>query len=323
MLSRLAESFFWLSRNVERAETVARVLDVTHTRAMDIDGGGAWSQRAWRTAIAIATLSSTASVELDDVPAAGAIERCAFDARNPSSIVTAVGIARANAVGARAELSTEVWEHLNELYLDVQDQTWDADPRDGTSPFLRRVRDRCQAIAGVSDATLSHVDGWNFLQIGRYLERGYVTARMLATIDSLEDPWPEWQRLLEMCCASVPFARTATRLQHAGDAVAFLLFSSTFPRSLRFCVNEIDAALHRISASPPRTYANEAEKHAGRLATAFNFADATDVLDEGLHPFLARTIASFEALVRAIEGAYFPRIPVMPVPMSRSEIAPA
>ena len=323
MLSRLAESFFWLSRNVERAETVARVLDVTNTRAMDIDGGGAWSRRAWRTAVAIATLSSTDRVQLDDVLSAGAIEHCAFDAANPSSIVTSVAIARANAVGARAELSTEVWEHINELYLDVQHQTYDTIARDGTSSFLRRVRDRCQAIAGVSDATLSHVDGWNFLQIGRYLERGYVTARMLATTESIDDPWPEWQRLLEMCCASVPFARTATRLQHAGDAVSFLLFSSTFPRSLRFCVNEIDAALHRISGSPVHAYANEAEKQAGRLATAFNFADAGDVSDEGLAPFLARTIEAFESLVRAIEIVYFPRIPVVPLPMSRSEMSPA
>ena len=322
MLSRLAESFFWLSRNVERAETVARVLDVTNNRAMDIDGGGAWSRRSWRTAVAIATLSSTANVELEEPLAVSAIERCAFDSENPTSIVTSVGIARANGVGARAELSTEVWEHLNELYLDVQNQTFDTFSRDGTSSFLRRVRDRCQAIAGVSDATLSHVDGWNFLQIGRYLERGYVTARMLSTIESIEDPWPEWQRLLEMCCASVPFARTATRLQHAGDAVSFLLFSATFPRSIRFCVNEIDAALHRISESPPLAYANEAEKLAGRLATDFNFADAADVIDEGLHPFLRRTLSAFESLVRAIESVYFPRVPVVPMPMSRSEVAP-
>ncbi|GAC1461209.1 MAG: alpha-E domain-containing protein [Vulcanimicrobiaceae bacterium] len=323
MLSRLAESFFWLSRNIERAETVARVLDVTYTDSMDIYGGGAWSLRSWRTAVAIATLSSAAAVVLDELPAKGAIERCAFDPTNPSSIVTSVRIARANGVGARAELSTEVWEHLNELYLQVQKETLDSVWREGTSPFLRRARDRCQAIAGVSDATLSHVDGWNFLQVGRYLERGYVTARMLATLESIDDPWPEWQRLLEMCCASVPFARTASRLQHAGDAVAFLLFSPTLPRSLRVCVNEVDAALHGISGSPARAYANEAEKLAGRLATDVNFTDFVDVQDEVFHLFLRRTIASFESLVRAIENVYFPHIPAVPMPMSCSEVAPA
>lgn len=323
MLSRFAESFFWLSRNVERAENVARVLDVTYTHAMDIDGGSTWSRRSWRTAVAIATLSPLAEVELDEPPAASAIERCAYDPENPSSIVTSVGIARTNAVCARAELSTEVWEHINELYLDVQKQKLDSAARDGTSAFLRRVRDRCQAIAGVSDATLSHVDGWNFLQIGRYLERGYVTARMLATVESIDPPWPEWQRLLEMCCASVPFARAATRLQHSGDAVTFLLFGSTFPRSLRFCVNEIDAALHRVTASPERAYANEAEKQAGRLAADFNFADSVDAIDEELRVFLQRTLASFESLLRAIERVYFPRIPVVQSPMSRSEIAPS
>ncbi|MDB5028849.1 MAG: hypothetical protein JWO66_2538, partial [Candidatus Eremiobacteraeota bacterium] len=207
MLSRFAESFFWLSRNVERAETIARVLDVTWSRSMDLSAEDAWGRRSWRTAYAVGTFTDVANADVED--SATTFERCIFDPANPSSIVSSVSVARANAIGVRAELSTETWENINELYFDVQAQSIESLGAEGPSRFLRRVRDRCQAIAGVSDATLLHVDGWNFLQLGRFVERGYLAARMLATIGSLEDPWPEWQRLLEMCCARVPFARAS------------------------------------------------------------------------------------------------------------------
>jgi uncharacterized alpha-E superfamily protein len=320
MLSRFAESFFWLSRNVERAETVARVLDVTYTRSIDMYAGGLWAERSWRTALALGTLADPSATVVEEPAAVTVLERCAFDPDNHSSIVSTLSIARANAVGVRAELSTEVWEHINELYLDVRAQTLAKVTRDGPSRFLRRVRDRAQAIAGVSDATLLHVDGWNFLQLGRYFERGYLATRMLATMESIEDPWPEWQRLLEMCCASVPFARASTHQPSPRDAVAFILFSQTFPRSLLFCVNEIKAALHRISETPAHSYSNDAEKQAGRLSAVLNFSDISDVTGEGMPEFLARILRAFEDIASAIQTMYFPRIPTAIAPMTRSDV---
>ena len=320
MLSRFAESFYWLSRNVERAETIARVLDVTCTRTIDMYAGGSWAERSWRTALALGTLSDPQTTFVEEPAQTTVLQRCAFDTANPSSIASSLSIARANAIGVRAELSTEAWEHINELYLDVHAQTLATVTRDGPSRFLRRVRDRAQAIAGVSDATLLHVDGWNFLQLGRYFERGYLAARMLATMESMDDPWPEWQRLLEMCCASVPFARASTHQPSPRDAVAFILFDPTFPRSLHFCVNEIEAALHRISGTPFRSYGNDAEKQAGRLCAAFNFTDISDVFAEGLPVFLRRIVAALEELTFAIQTIYFPRIPTAIAPMMRSDV---
>jgi uncharacterized alpha-E superfamily protein len=318
VLSRFAESFFWLSRNVERAETIARVLDVTWSRSMDLSAGDAWARRSWRTAYAVGTFTDVADADADD--STTTFQRCIFDPGNPSSIVSSVSVARANAIGVRAELSTETWENVNELYFDVQAQSMESLRAEGPSRFLRRVRDRCQAIAGVSDATLLHVDGWNFLQLGRFVERGYLAARMLATIGSLEDPWPEWQRLLEMCCARVPFARASSSLPTPSDAVAFILFDATFPRSLKFCANEVDAALHRISDTVPgRSFTNDAEKLAGRLCTTFNFTDLSDVLERGLGPFTADATAAIEGLLAAVQTVYFPRVPVAGVAAARSE----
>ncbi len=242
-----------------------------------------------------------------------------FDPTNSSSIVSTVSIARSNAISVRAELSTETWENLNQLYLDVQGRTLEGVGYEGLAGFLRRVRDRCQAIAGVSDGTLLHVDGWNFLQLGRYVERGYLAARMLNAMESLDEPWPEWQRLLEMSCASVPFARAADHLRSARDAAAFVVLDATFPRSIKFCANEIDAALHRISETAPgQSFANEAEKLAGRLASTLNFCDIDDVFDHGLHVFLEGIMDDLQVLVSAIQRAYFPRVPVTAIPLQRS-----
>jgi uncharacterized alpha-E superfamily protein len=317
MLSRHAESFFWLSRNVERAETVARILDVTATRAMELSGNDGWAQRSWRSAFAITTFSDP---RLAADGARATLERCVFDASNPSSIVSTVSIARSNAIGVRAELSTETWENLNQLYLDVQGRTLDGVGYEGLSGYLRRVRDRCQSIAGVADGTLLHDDGWNFLQLGRYVERGHLGARMLNAMESLDEPWPEWQRLLEMSCASMPFARASNHLRSPRDAVEFIVLDSTFPRSIKFCANEIDAALHRISETEPgHSFANEAEKLAGRLASTLNFCDIDDLFEQGLHVFLGDVMDDLVTLVSAIQRTYFPRIPVAAVPMQRNE----
>ncbi len=311
MLSRYAESFFWLSRNVERAETVARVLDVTNTRSMDLHAGGTWEQRSWRTALAIATLGAASPSELAEANAPGVLARCVLDRDNPSSICSSIAVARTNAIALRAELSREVWENINQLYFDVQEQSESLLSERGPSRFLRIVRDRCQAIAGVSDATLPHVDGWNFLQLGRFVERASLTARMLATAASLDDPWPEWQRLLEMCCASFPFARSASELQSPPDAAAFILFNPTFPRSVNFCADQIDAALHRLSQTPGRVYGDDAEKQAGRLCATVTFADAADVVTDGLQPVVKRILAGLGALVASIQDVYFPRVPAV------------
>ena len=322
MLSRHAESFFWLARNIERAETVARVLDVTYTRSMDRFEADVWARRAWRTAYAIGTLADPAFVETSD--AEGTFERCIFDASNLSSISSTIAIARVNAINVRAELSTETWENVNDLYLDMRAQSIGGVVREGPARFLRRVRDRCQSIEGVTDATLLHVDGWNFLQLGRFAERAYLELRMLATIASLEDPWPEWQALLEMASASMPFARASSHLPAPREVVDFVLFDPTFPRSVGFCVNEVDATLHRISETPQgRCYTNEAEKLSGRLCAQFNFADVADVLAEGLHPFVQRIRGDVEELLAAIQAVYFPRIPVPNAPLDPAGVTGA
>ena len=309
MLSRVADSLFWLGRNAERAETIARVLDVNYNRATDLysqrDGR---SEALWRSVMQCAGFRSAPKVGSNGKVAADCLGFCAFDDENASSIVSAIRVARTNALGIRAELTAEVWEVINVLYLFVGTQNVRSVLREGPSKFLRRVRDSIQAFAGMSDATLTHGDGWNFLQVGRFLERAYMTARILEAVDVEHEPWHESQRLLEMCCASVPFAQSSQRAPDARDALEFIVLAQDFPRSLRFATREVDVAMHRISRSPEGTFANDAERRLGRLRAHFDYTPLEEMLADGVPAFATWLVREYEMLSSDIQAAYFLRL---------------
>ena len=308
MLSRVAESLFWLGRNVERAESIARILDVNYARAVDL-----YSQRDGRSEKLWCSVMQCAGF-VADAPKDGSVDdafaHCAFDATNPCSIVSAIRIARTNALSIRSELPTEVWEQMNVLYLFVEGQSLRGVMREGPSKFLRRVRDSMQGFVGISDGTMTHGDGWSFLRVGRHLERAYMASRMLQAIDSEHEPWRESQRLLEMCSASGPFAQFSRHVPEPRDALEFIILSQDFPRSLRFCAREVDAAMHRISRSPEGTFANAAERRLGRLRALFDYTPIGEVLAGGVGEFAAQIVREYELLSNEIEAAYFPRLPV-------------
>jgi uncharacterized alpha-E superfamily protein len=308
MLSRVADSFFWFGRNVERAEAVARILDVNYSRAMELSARRpARAERLWRSVMESAGFVVPGS-ELAPDAATECLRRCAFDPDNASSIASAVRIARGNALGIRSELTTEVWEAINVLYLYVERRNVDQVIREGPSGFLRRIRDWMQGICGIADATMNHGDGWNFMQAGRFLERAYMTARILEAVDVSHEGWREAQRLLEMCCASVPFAQASHRAPEALDAVAFVALSPEFPRSLRFCTRELDGAMHRISGNPEGTFGSPAERRIGRLRAVFDFTPIEEIAASGPSNFASNIRRELELLSYDVEHAYFPRM---------------
>jgi uncharacterized alpha-E superfamily protein len=311
VLSRVAESLYWMARNVERAETLARILDVNYNRTVDRNAAG--RERAshiWRSVFAIAGISS--DVELLDgaALASAAFELCTFSVEWRTSIVACIRVARASALSVRAELSTEVWECLNGLYLFVEAQSPRSVAREGPSSFLRSVRDTAQAFGGIVDATITHDDEWLFLQIGRYLERAAMTGRILRAYDAADEVLHEWQRLLEMCCASEPFAKSQRLSSEPAEALGFLFLHRTFPRSIRFCTHEVDAALHLISETALGAFSNEAERVTGRLQAALDFVSIAEILDEGSARFAGRIAERIDAVGAAVQSTYFPRVPV-------------
>jgi uncharacterized alpha-E superfamily protein len=313
MLSRVAESLFWLGRNVERSETVARILDVNWNRAMDFySTRDERADRLWRVVMQCAGFVTSDELPKGMLAANDVLQFCAFDLKNPSSIRSSIRIARSSALAIRSELTVEVWETINVLFLFVEGQSMETIGAGGPSRFLRHVRDTAQAFAGVSAGTLSHGERWHFLLAGRFLERAYMTARMIAAIDPQHEPWPELQRLLEMCCASEPFAHFSSHDPAIADVMQFLVLAPDFPRSLRHCVREIDSSLHRISETPRGTFSNDAEQDLGRLRALFDFTPVGEVLEGGIESFATGIVARLERMTSAIERAYFPRLLVTP-----------
>jgi uncharacterized alpha-E superfamily protein len=310
MLSRVAESLYWMSRNVERAETLARVIDVAFNRTVDRNAAGRErAQRMWKRVLELAGLYDLPEIDGPNA-AQEAFSLGSFDSDNRSSLISCVRIARSNALGVRAELTTEVWESINSMYLFVEAQSPAAIAREGPSGFLRRIRDAGVAFGGIVDATITHGDEWNFLQIGRYIERAMMTVRILQTHDVADDSAAEWQRLLEMCCASEPFARAQRHSAEPSETIAFLLLHDAFPRSVRFCVGEVDRALHRLSETLPGTYSNECERVTGRLHAMLDFTQLQEIVDEGPLKYAARIADRLSSIGAAIETTYFPRVPV-------------
>jgi uncharacterized alpha-E superfamily protein len=310
MLSRVAESLYWMARNLERAETLARILDVNYNHTVDRNTAGRQrAARTWRSVFAIAGISADVALLEGAALATAAFELCTFSTESGTSIVTCVRIARGNALSVRAELSTEVWEAINGLYLFTEAQSPRSVARDGPSSFLRSVRDTAQALGGVIDATITHDDEWLFLQLGRYLERAAMTARVLRAHDGSEESMHEWQRLLEMCCASEPFAKAQRLSWEPHEALAFLFLHRTFPRSIRFCIHELDRALHGISETQPGAFSNEPERITGRLGAMLDFVSVGEILDEGPERFAGRIAERLDAIGSAVETAYFPRVP--------------
>lgn len=311
MLSRVAESLYWMSRNIERAEMLARVIDVAFNRTVDRNAAGRErSARIWQAVMELAGLPADAPVFEGPTMGTDAFEYGTFATGNSSSVISCIRIARGNALGVRAELTTEVWESINSMYLFVEAQSPRAIAREGPSSFLRKVRDEAQSFGGIIDATITHDDEWNFLQIGRYLERAAMTTRILKTHDASDESAPEWQRLLEMCCASEPFARAQRLSSDPNEALAFLFLHRSFPRSVRFCTSEVDRALHRLSETGMGAYSNEAERVTGRLQAMLDFVQLQEIIDEGATTFAARVADRLDAVGIAVESTYFPRVPV-------------
>jgi uncharacterized alpha-E superfamily protein len=177
MLSRTADNLFWLGRSVERAENTARMLDVTYRNAMlpsATEGSGEWE----------ATLNVGGDMDAffdthDEATARSVIEYMALDPSNSSSIFTGIGTARENARATRGTITSEMWESINDTWLEMRAQTWEKIELKGLSRFFDWVKERSHVFRGVADGTMLRDDSYLFLRLGRFLERADNTARML------------------------------------------------------------------------------------------------------------------------------------------------
>ena len=334
MLSRVANTFYWMVRYVERADNLARLIDVNQQLLLDSERLDSERLRGFWQPIILSTGDEEAFSKLYDKSGSGEVIRfLTDDPRNPNSIVSCIGLARENARTVRDQLSDELWEELNSLYLFTRSGAAKdliaADP----ARYYADIRRCAETFLGIAASTISRDEAWDFMNLGRHLERADKTTRFLDVAsylpggaDGIESASPgglHWSAILRSCGALGAY-RAVNRRIDARGVVDFLVFSKVFPRSVRFCIDKVDDSLHRISGTPRGTFSNEAERETGRLLAELNFGSSDDAFSIGLHDYLDSLQERFNRIGEAIFETYVlmpERIEVCPVEESRTPSA--
>jgi uncharacterized alpha-E superfamily protein len=297
MLSRVAHSLYWMSRYIERAENIARLLDVNLQFLTDFQDITHTKLNTYWESLILSTGDEELFGKL--YPAANSssvTEFLAFDLRNTGSILACVYAARENARMIRDQISLEMWEAINELYLFLKSQTtasvWAAGPQE----FFTKINRASHLFQGLTASTYSRNEGWEFIEFGKYLERADKTTRILDVKYHILLPnatdvggaldTAQWQAVLRSASALEAYRRFYVREILAWKAAEFLIFSDSFPRSLHFCVAQVDEFLRRILGDTGARARSPAARSSRRLLAELQSLTITDVLDQGLHEFL-------------------------------------
>ncbi len=294
MLSRIAESLFWIGRYAERADGAARIVDVLRLQLVE----GFVGAESIDAGSVLHMVMGIPSEDLGDLSAIG--DRLVFDLGNPSSITGALFSCRENARRARETVSTELWEAINTTW-----HRWNGLGSSGVSErHLRFIRERAALIAGVADSSMSHDDTWEFLILGRSLERADMTARLVAT-GGLTAPHTDWSTVLTSCGAQQAVMRSHRGVVDDAVAATFLVLDRAFPRSVMFSLNRAEECLRRLSPESSRVgVSDEARRLLGRVRTQLEYSDPADlVLD-----LPSRMLTVQQAVMAAsgqITGRYF------------------
>jgi uncharacterized alpha-E superfamily protein len=319
MLSRVADSIFWMSRYIERAENVARFIDVNTHLAMDLGSDGVRAADQWAPLV-ITTGDDKLFVELYGEPDQHkAIEFLTFNERNPNSILSCLRAARENARTVREMISSSMWEELNKFYLMVCSAKAAGDLLDSSYEFFKQVKLASHLLEGITMATMSHGEAWHFARIGRLLERADKTSRildvkyyvLLPSVDEVGTPLDtvQWSALLESASALEMYRKRFGRIRPA-DVADFLILDREFPRAIHFCLIKSEESLLAITGGERGRFGTVAEKRLGRVRSELDYTQINEIIDQGLHEFIDAFQIQLNKVGDAIHETFFALRPV-------------
>jgi len=310
MLSRVAESLYWINRYVERAENISRFVEVSEAMALDCPAGSA---EPW-----LPLIEANGDRELFDKlhPAGSPADVVTFLVRNeenPNSIIQCIAIARENARQIREVITTEMWEQLNDIYLTLlENETFWQQPG---QEQLRDIRRACQLFYGITDATLSRDMSWQFSRLGRLLERADKTSRILDVKYFLLLPSPDevggvldelqWISLLRSAGAYQMFRQSRQQAIEPKAVAAFLLLNPIFPRSVRYCLERIHETLKIVKGESVPGAPDELECLSGLTLARWSYTSIDALIAGGLHEAIDELQSDFNRLHELIEQRYF------------------
>lgn len=300
MLSRVADSLYWMARYLERAEHTARLINV-HWNMM-LDQGAIDPMDRWRRVARM--LDAPASDVPPNDPLAIA-RSLVFDLGNRSSIVSCILAARENAQQVREQISSEMWEQINRLYLQVRhtdlDDFWNSEPLE----FLKSVREGVHLFIGITDSTMRHGDGWHLIHTARHVERACANSQMLRIHyrDQIDDPL-EWAGLLRSATAFEAYCKVYTVELRPQAIAEFLILDADFPHSIRFCADRMVRGLKEVGRSLPSSKTQRVARLAGRMAAQVGYTPIGEILNTGVQDFLSGVIRQCHEIHKEIHHVY-------------------
>jgi uncharacterized alpha-E superfamily protein len=311
MLSRVADSIYWMSRYVERAENVARFVDVNFQLVLDAPPGG---EQQWQPLVNATGDQEEFARRYDLATQENILTFLAFDSQNPNSILSCLRAARENARGVREVISSAMWLQLNKFYLMVKTAAAAPIDIDLATEFFNEVKLFSHLFAGITDATMTHGDSWHFSQIGRMLERADKASRILDTKyhillgspDEAATPFDhlQWSAVLRSASAFEMYCKRHSRISPQ-SVVEFLMLDREFPRSIQFCLRSARDSLHFISRTPLGTFRSAPERLLGQLCSELAFVTVDDILRYGLHEYIDQFQTKLNLTSQAIFDRFF------------------
>lgn len=321
LLSRYAEAIYWMARYVERAENLARILDVNETFSRDSRG---WQN--WRSILQINRDEERFFAEHEEATAEAVLYFYTLDQRNVTSIISSINLARGNARTLRPLISTEMWIQLNIFSNALKSMPREdlSEPR--LARFCNQVKEACQTHTGITEGTFYRDEGWFFYQIGRSIERADQTTRLLDVKYHLLLPTPEsvgspldvshWNAVLRSAAGYHAFRRVQPSGMTSGDVAGFLLFHGRFPRSVRACVRDISNRLAQLRSAYRLIGGTRALEELDELCTVLDEITIEQVVAKGIHEFIDWIQIKLIRIHEELGAAYF-GYPVRPEASTR------
>lgn len=297
MLARTADNLFWLARYMERADYLARLLQVAgHMSAVRVDTS---HNSEWESAIVAAGCRDSYFENHATADEASVIQYLAFDRDNSSSIVSCIETARRNARAVRTALTADMWEAVNASWQELSSYRAEAMDADRLGEFLDWVKSRAGLFHGVCSNNMLRRDGFHFTRAGQFLERADNTARLLdvkyhVRLGEVSDvggviDYYQWLAILRVVSARRAYRVLFKGVVEPARVAELLITSSVFPRSLTFCYQQITQNLDAIERQDPRLAA-EAKRQANSLYADLRYANVETIIKNGLHEYLTRLI---------------------------------
>jgi len=314
LLSRTADHLYWMARYIERAENMARVLDVTHNMSLVLNAAETEAE-LWTPALQISGNIEAYEAAYDEYTASNVIHYLSMDENNPASIYCCLRAARENARSVRAAMSSETFENINSLWLEFSQFIGNDLAKGGLHEFCDWVKSRSHLFRGVSFGTMLRDDAFRFLRLGTFIERADNTARLLDVKyhllqgeDENEDSavdYYEWSAVLRSVSAFQAYQKIFSDTIEPWRVAELLILREDMPRSLHACFAEITPILDQLNSER----GSECRRLAGELHSRLRYGRMQDIFAEGLREFLEEFLMRNNKLGLEIQRTFLSATP--------------